>query len=104
MGHDYIGHNYIGHDYVGHNYIGRTYIGHNYMGRSEFGPRALGHRSLLAVASDITVKDRLNIIKKRKWWRPVAPVVAAEAYFDVVHKGLEGSLARDWYVSLQKWR
>ena len=24
--------------------------------------------------------------------------------FDVVHKGLEGSLARDWYVSLQKWR
>jgi carbamoyltransferase len=44
-------------------------------GRAEFGPRALGGRSLLASPLDGTVKDRLNRIKDREPWRPVAPVV-----------------------------
>ena len=35
-------------------------------GRSEFGPRALGHRSLLAVAAQPTIREKLNSIKKRK--------------------------------------
>ena len=51
-------------------------------GRGEFGPRALGHRSLLAcpVAShrSANMKDVLNRIKFREWWRPVAPIVAVE--------------------------
>ena len=40
----------------------------------EIGPRALGHRSLLALTRKQD-KDRLNLIKGRQWWRPVAPIV-----------------------------
>ena len=58
-------------------------------GRSEFGPRALGHRSLLACPAHggdggdgggrgSGSKDKLNRIKFRQWWRPVAPIVAVE--------------------------
>lgn len=46
-------------------------------GRAEHGPRALGHRSLLAVPSD-GMKERLNALKFREWYRPVAPVLADE--------------------------
>ena len=45
--------------------------------RMEFGPRALGHRSLLAAPFD-GAEDAMNAIKFREWWRPVAPMVAAE--------------------------
>jgi carbamoyltransferase len=47
-------------------------------GRSEFGPRALGHRSLLASAASRGVVARLNALKGREWYRPVAPVVLEE--------------------------
>jgi carbamoyltransferase len=43
-------------------------------GRSEFGPRALGGRSLLASPLLADSKARLNAIKGRQPWRPVAPV------------------------------
>ena len=49
-----------------------------YSGRSESGPRALGNRSLLADPRRIESKNRLNEIKKREWWRPVAPIVLEE--------------------------
>lgn len=49
-------------------------------GRSEFGPRALGGRSLLASPLIENAKDRLNAIKGRQSWRPVAPVVLAERF------------------------
>lgn len=55
------------------------------VGRSEFGPRALGGRSLLASPTDAKVKDRLNAVKGRQSWRPVAPIATAEeaaTYFD----------------------
>jgi carbamoyltransferase len=47
-------------------------------GMQEFGPRALGHRSLLAIPNDLNIKTRLNRLKAREWWRPVAPVVTIE--------------------------
>lgn len=44
-----------------------------FQGRAEVGPRALGNRSLLALPSDTTMRERINsIIKKREWWRPLA--------------------------------
>ena len=46
-------------------------------GRAEFGPRALGHRSLLADPTREDTKRRLNRLKHREWWRPVAPMVAS---------------------------
>jgi len=52
-------------------------------GRQEFGPRALGHRSLLAVPSCHDMRKRLNKLKFREWWRPVAPMIADEALVQV---------------------
>ncbi|WP_112239099.1 carbamoyltransferase family protein [Kribbella monticola] len=56
-----------------------------YQGRSEYGPRALGHRSLLAHPGRRQNLERLNEIKGREQFRPVAPLVLAEraaAIFD----------------------
>ncbi len=44
-------------------------------GNLELGPRALGHRSLLGDPRSLQVKDRLNVIKQRELWRPVAPAI-----------------------------
>ena len=52
-------------------------------GRQEFGPRALGHRSLLAVPDTYEIKRRLNRLKFRQWYRPVAPMIAVEALEEV---------------------
>jgi carbamoyltransferase len=41
--------------------------------RLEYGPRALGARSLLADPRSTTAKDRMNVMKRRQWWRPLAP-------------------------------
>jgi carbamoyltransferase len=46
-----------------------------YQGRSEWGPRALGHRSLLADPRFPDNLERLNEIKGREQFRPVAPMV-----------------------------
>ena len=43
-------------------------------GRAELGPRALGNRSLFASPVDARMKQRLNDIKNREDYRPVAPV------------------------------
>lgn len=43
-------------------------------GKCEIGPRALGNRSLLASPFKLDVKDRLNKIKQRERYRPIAPV------------------------------
>jgi len=47
-------------------------------GRSEIGPRALGHRSLLASALDRQSHARLNAIKRREAYRPIAPSCLSE--------------------------
>ena len=47
-------------------------------GRQEHGPRALGHRSLIAVPDSDAIRERMNALKHRQWYRPVAPMVASE--------------------------
>jgi carbamoyltransferase len=49
-----------------------------FQGRSEFGPRALGHRSLLADPRRAANVERLNDVKGREQFRPVAPMVLEE--------------------------
>ncbi|MFH9395191.1 carbamoyltransferase [Streptomyces sp. NPDC017556] len=49
-----------------------------FQGRSEFGPRALGHRSLLAHPGRAANLERLNAVKGREEFRPVAPMVLEE--------------------------
>jgi carbamoyltransferase len=46
-----------------------------YQGRMEFGPRALGSRSILASPINASMQARLNEVKDREDFRPVAPVV-----------------------------
>lgn len=50
-----------------------------YQGRSESGPRALGNRCILANPFSLSNKIKLNCIKRRKPWRPVAPIMTKEA-------------------------
>lgn len=47
-------------------------------GRTEIGPRALGNRSIISDPRSVKMKDELNRIKQREWWRPVAPIVLEE--------------------------
>lgn len=47
-------------------------------GRCEIGPRALGNRSILAAPFTDATRDRLNAIKKREGFRPVAPICLEE--------------------------
>jgi carbamoyltransferase len=49
-----------------------------FQGRMEFGPRALGARSILASPLHASMQARLNEIKDREDFRPVAPVVLEE--------------------------
>jgi carbamoyltransferase len=49
-----------------------------FQGASEFGPRALGHRSLLADPRRAANLERLNDVKGREQFRPVAPMVLEE--------------------------
>lgn len=49
-----------------------------FQGRMEYGPRALGSRSILASPLDASMQQRLNQIKDREDFRPVAPVVLEE--------------------------
>ncbi|MBV9792491.1 MAG: carbamoyltransferase [Actinobacteria bacterium] len=56
-----------------------------FQGRSEYGPRALGSRSLLAHPGRKENLDRLNAVKGREEFRPVAPMVLAEAAAEIFH-------------------
>lgn len=51
-------------------------------GRYELGPRALCHRSLLAAPFEAETRDRLNRIKRREHFRPIAPVCLEEHVSD----------------------
>jgi carbamoyltransferase len=46
-----------------------------FQGRAEYGPRALGHRSLLAHPGNPANLERMNDVKGREQYRPVAPMV-----------------------------
>lgn len=46
-----------------------------FQGRLEFGPRALGNRSILASPSSKEISDKVNKLKHRELWRPLAPAI-----------------------------
>jgi carbamoyltransferase len=58
-----------------------------FQGRSEYGPRALGHRSLLADPRHPANLEKLNDIKGREQFRPVAPMVLAERAREIFDGG-----------------
>jgi carbamoyltransferase len=53
-----------------------------HQGRMEFGPRALGARSILASPLDAAMQARINELKDREDFRPVAPAVPEECLAD----------------------
>lgn len=58
-------------------------------GRYEIGPRALGNRSLLATPFSEESRDKLNRIKQRESYRPIAPIcLAGEFASHFEHDGL----------------
>jgi carbamoyltransferase len=58
-----------------------------FQGRSEFGPRALGHRSLLAHPGYTENLERMNDVKGREQFRPVAPMVLADRANHIFGRG-----------------
>jgi len=49
---------------------------------AEIGPKALGHRSILGDPRKLETKNRLNVVKQRQFWRPVAPIILRECLND----------------------
>lgn len=58
-----------------------------FQGRSEYGPRALGHRSLMANPGRAANLERLNDVKGREQFRPVAPMVRAHRAAEIFSRG-----------------
>jgi hydroxymethyl cephem carbamoyltransferase len=69
--------------------LGRGQVVAWVQGRWEIGPRALGNRSLLAEPFDPRTRDRLNEIKAREDYRPVAPCCRLEDAGRVFDSGFE---------------
>ena len=58
-------------------------------GRWEIGPRALGNRSLLADPRSEAMRDRLNEIKQREGFRPIAPCARLEDLGELFDRDFE---------------
>jgi carbamoyltransferase len=58
-----------------------------FQGRAEYGPRALGHRSLLAHPGRAENLERLNDVKGREQFRPVAPMVLLDRAAEIFGRG-----------------
>lgn len=55
-------------------------------GKMEYGPRALGGRSILAKPDSKDMLEKINTLKGRESWRPLAPIVCeedAKKYFGI---------------------
>ena len=71
-----------------------------FQGRSEWGPRALGHRSLLAHPGNPDNVERLNAVKGREQFRPIAPMVSLDHAADV----FEGPLPSPYMLFVHRVR
>jgi len=67
-------------------------------GRAEIGPRALGNRSIIAAATSVRMKSKLNAMKQREDFRPVAPICLEEFAPEVFDPGTP-----DPYMLFEHW-
>ena len=65
-----------------------------FSGQDEFGPRALGRRSFMANPSKRATLGRLNSIKGREMWRPLAPSILDEHAATVLDGCMDRGLHR----------
>jgi carbamoyltransferase len=75
-----------------------------FQGRSEFGPRALGHRSLLADPRNAATTQRLNEVKGRESFRPVAPMVLAERAAEIFSGRIPSPYMLFTHRVAEEWR
>jgi carbamoyltransferase len=75
-----------------------------YQGRSEWGPRALGQRSLLANPTRSQNLERLNDIKGREQFRPVAPMVLEDRAADIFEGPLPSPYMLFTHRVREHWR
>ncbi|SOD61621.1 carbamoyltransferase [Streptomyces zhaozhouensis] len=75
-----------------------------FQGRAEYGPRALGHRSLLAHPGPSGNLERLNDIKGREQFRPVAPMVLADRASEIFAGPLPSPYMLFVHEVLPHWR
>ena len=78
-------------------------------GAAEIGPRALCHRSILARADDVALRRRVSEdIKRREWYRPVAPVLlqdhAGRVFGPAVATSRLAAFMLGAYRVLPEWR
>jgi carbamoyltransferase len=71
-----------------------------FAGRSEYGPRALGHRSLLASPGRRETLTKLNDVKGREQFRPVAPMIRLDRAAEV----FEGPLPSPYMLFVHQVR
>lgn len=65
-----------------------------FRGKDEMGPRALGRRSFMANPRHRDTMGRLNKIKGREMWRPLAPSILEEHAHTVLEGSMESGLHR----------
>lgn len=73
-------------------------------GRAEIGPRALGNRSLLCAATDPDAQWRLNELKNREQFRPVAPICLEERAPVIFDPGTPDPFMLFDHVVRPEWR
>ena len=80
-----------------------------FYGRSECGPRALGHRSFIARPDKKNLRQIMNKIKCREWYRPFAPMVlkkyAKDMFVDSINNSYymntSAKVNQNWISKLQ---
>lgn len=85
--------------------LSKNFIIARFFGRSEAGPRALGHRSFIASPNKKDLKNIMNKVKKREWYRPFAPIILKSEAENV----LENVLNNSYYMNTssvikEEWR
>lgn len=75
-----------------------------FQGRSEYGPRALGHRSLLAHPGHMENLERMNEVKGREQFRPIAPMVLAERAKEIFEGPLPSPYMLFTHRVKEEWR
>ena len=78
-------------------------------GRMEYGPRALGHRSVLARPDRPRLRDRLNLVLKRRvWYQPFCPSMldseAPRLFIDWTEGGRRNRHMTMAYMVADAWR
>jgi carbamoyltransferase len=73
-----------------------------FQGRMEAGPRALGNRSIIANPALIETHSRLNSVKNRENWRPLAPSILSSRLPDLVQDSADSPFMLRAFIASQR--